>query len=97
MRANINLRRDAKAARALAQRQGLSKRTRQVKVKYLHVQDLVKARSRSVESGDRNELGRHWDETLAGSQNGIPQEFDGKELREHDDVPIRHRRTIRWI
>ena len=40
MRAKINLRCDAKAARALAQRQGLSKRTRHVKVKYLYVQDL---------------------------------------------------------
>ena len=44
MRAKINLRCDAKAARALAQRQGLSKRTRHVKVKCLYVQDLVKAR-----------------------------------------------------
>ena len=41
MRAKINLRCDAKAARALAQRQGLSKRTRHVKVKFLFVQDLA--------------------------------------------------------
>ena len=44
MQARINLRCDAKAASALAQRQGLSKRSRHVKVKYLYVQDLVKAR-----------------------------------------------------
>ena len=44
MQVKINLRCDAKAARALAQRQGLSKRTRHVKVKFLHVQDLVNAR-----------------------------------------------------
>ena len=48
MRAKINLRCDAKAARALAQRQGLSKRTRHVQVKYLYVQDLVKAREVDV-------------------------------------------------
>ena len=48
MRAKISLRCDAKAARALAQRQGLSKRTRDVKVKYLYVQDLVKAREVEV-------------------------------------------------
>ena len=43
-------------------------------------------RRRSVASTDRNESGRHWDETLAKSQIGIPQEFDGKERRERDDV-----------
>ena len=48
MQAKINLRCDANAARALAQRQGLSKRTRHVKVKYLYVQDLVKAREVEV-------------------------------------------------
>ena len=48
MRAKINLRCDAKAARALAQRQGLSKRTRHVKVKYLYVQDLVRAKEVEV-------------------------------------------------
>ena len=48
MRAKINLKCDAKAARALAQRQGLSKRTRHVKVKYLYVQDLVKAKEVEV-------------------------------------------------
>ena len=48
MQAKINLRCDAKAARALAQRQGLSKRTRHVKVKYLYVQDVVKAREIEV-------------------------------------------------
>ena len=48
MQPKINLRCDAKAARALAQRQGLSKRTRHVKVKYLYVQDLVKAREIEV-------------------------------------------------
>ena len=48
MRAKINLRCDDKATRALAQRQGLSKRTRHVKVKYLHVQDLVKAKEVEV-------------------------------------------------
>ena len=50
MRAKINLRCDAKAARALAQRQGLSppKKKRHVKVKYLYVQDLVKAREVGV-------------------------------------------------
>ena len=68
MQAKTNLRCDAKAARALAQRQGLSKRTRHVKVKYLY------------ESCDRNELGRHGDKTYAESQTGIPQEFDEKQL-----------------
>ena len=48
MQATINLRCDAKAARALAQRQGLSKRTRHVKVKYLYVQDLVKSKEIEV-------------------------------------------------
>ena len=48
MQSKINLRCDAKEARALAQRQGLSKRTRHVKVKYLFVQDLVKAREVEV-------------------------------------------------
>ena len=48
MQVKINLRCDAKAARTLAQRQGLSKRTRHVKVKYLYVQDLVKAREVEV-------------------------------------------------
>ena len=48
MRAKVNLKCDAKAARALAQGQGLSKRTRHVKVKYLYVQDLVKAREVEV-------------------------------------------------
>ena len=48
VQAKINLRCDAKAARALAQRQGLSKRTGHVKVKYLYVQDLVKAREVEV-------------------------------------------------
>ena len=48
MRAKINLRCDANAARALAQGHGLSKRTRHVKVKYLYVQDLVKAREIEV-------------------------------------------------
>ena len=56
---------------------------------------LVRARprqsekDRNVESGDRNEPGRHGYETLAESQTGIPQEFDGEELRERDDVPSR--------
>ena len=86
-RAKINLRCDAKAGRTFAQRQGLSKRTRRVTVKYLHMQDLVKARSRSVARTDRNESGGHRDETLARSQIGILQEFDRKELRERDDVP----------
>ena len=48
MRTKINLRCDAKAARTLAQRQGLSKRTRHVKVKDLYVQDLVIAREVEV-------------------------------------------------
>ena len=48
MRAKICLRCDAKAGRTLAQKQGLSKRTRRVKVKYLHMQDLVKAREVEV-------------------------------------------------
>ena len=48
MRAKINLRCDAKAARALAQRQGLSKRIQHVEVKYVYVQDLVKAREVEV-------------------------------------------------
>ena len=93
MQVKINLRCDAKAARALAQRQGLSKRTRQSEV-------LVRARSRqserdrSVESGDRKEPGRYGYETFAESQTGIPQEFDGKELRERDDVPSRVWKSI---
>ena len=95
MQAKISLRCDAKAARALAQRQGLSKRTRHVKVMYLYVQDLVKAREVEV-------LRVATETNLAyigtkHSQTGIPQEFDGKELRERDDVPIIHYRTIRWI
>ena len=94
MQAKINLRCDAKAARAPAQKQGLSERTRHVKVKHLYVQSLVRARSPRLESCDRNELGRHWDETFAESQTGIPKEFDGEELRERDDVPIRQYRTI---
>ena len=48
MQAKINLRCDAKAVRALAHRQGLSKRTRHVKVKYLYVQDLVKSKEIEV-------------------------------------------------
>ena len=48
MQAKTNLRCDAKAARALGQRQGLSKRTRHVKVKCLYVQDLVNAREVEV-------------------------------------------------
>ena len=48
MRAKINLRCDAKTAKALAQRQRLSKITRHVKVKYLYVQDLVEAREVGV-------------------------------------------------
>ena len=48
MQAKINLRCDSKAARALAQRQGLFKRARHVKVKYLYVQDLVEAREVEV-------------------------------------------------
>ena len=75
-RTKSNLRFDAKAARALAKRQGVSKRTRHAKVKYLYVQDLVKAREVEVsESCDRYELGRHWDETFAESQTGMCQEF----------------------
>ena len=94
MRAKINLRCDANAARALAQRQGVSKSTRHVKVKYLYVQDLVKARDRSFESGDRNEPGRYGYETPTEPQTGILQEFDGEELRERADVPSRHYKTI---
>ena len=48
MRSRINLRCDATATRTLAHRQGLSKRTRHVKVKYFSVQDLVKAREVEV-------------------------------------------------
>ena len=48
MQTKINLQCDAEAARALAQRHGLSKRIRHVKVKYLYVQDLVKAREVEV-------------------------------------------------
>ena len=67
-----------------------------MKVKYLYVQDLVAARevevSRLPTETNLADIG-----TLAKSQIGIPQEFDGKELRERDDVPNRHCRTIRWI
>ena len=48
MQPKTNLRCDVRATRALAQRQGLSKRTRHVKVKYLYVQDLVKSREIAV-------------------------------------------------
>ena len=48
MRAKINLRCDPKAAGALAQGQGCTKQTRHVKVKYVYVQDLVKAREVEV-------------------------------------------------
>ena len=51
---------------------------------YRYVQDLVKTRNRSVASTNRDEPGRHRHETLAESQRGIPQEFDGE-----DDVPSR--------
>ena len=44
-------------------------------------------RSRKVASSDRDEPGRHRHGTLAESQIGFPQEFDGEELRESDDVP----------
>ena len=90
MQATINLRCDAKAARALARRQSFAQAytTRQSEA-------LVRARSRqserdrSVESGDRNEPGRYGYETFAESQTGIPQEFGGEELGERDGVPSR--------
>ena len=88
MRAKINLRCDAKAARALAQRQGLSKRTQHVTVKYEYVRQSE--RSRSVESCKQKR-------PSAESQTGIPQEFDGKEFIESDNVPFRHCKTIQWI
>ena len=95
MRAKINLRRDIKEARALAQRQSLSKRTRHVKVKYFYLQDLVTAReveeSRVQRETNLADIGtKH----LPKSQIGIPQELGGKELRERDDVPSRPLRAI---
>ena len=90
MHAKINLRCDANAARALAQRQGLSKRTRHVKVKYLYVQDLVKAReievSRVATETNLADLGtKH----LPSHRLEFLKSFDGEELRERDDVPSR--------
>ena len=90
MQANLNLRCDAKAARALAQRQGMSKRTRHVKVKYLYVQNLVKAREVEVSA----DMGTKY---VPSHRLEFPQELDGKELRERDDVPIGQYRTIQWI
>ena len=46
--AKVNLRCDAKATRAVAQRQGLSKTPRHMKVKFLFVQDLGKTRDVEV-------------------------------------------------
>ena len=59
MRAKINLRCDAKAARALSQRQGWSQAytTRESEV-LVRARSRQSERSRSVESGDRNEPGR---------------------------------------
>ena len=83
MRAKINLRCDAKAARALAQRQGVVQAyTTRESEALVRARSRQSERNRSVESCDRNEPGRHWDETFAESQTGIPEEFDGKELRD---------------
>ena len=54
-------------------------------------------RSRSVVSSDGDEPGRRWHEILAESQTEVPQEFDGEELRERDDVPSRPWRSRRRI
>ena len=87
MQAKINLRCDAKAARALAQRQGLSKRTRHVKVKYLYVQDLVKAREIEVSRvATETNLPCHRLEFL--------KSFMVKKLRQRDDVPSRPWKAI---
>ena len=99
MQAKINLRCGAKAARALAQRQSLSKRTRHVKVKYLYVQDLVKARevevSRVADIGTKH-LPSHRLEflkSLMGKssenamtfQSDITEQFDGSNENSDDD------------
>ena len=81
MQAKINLRCDAKAARALAERQGLSKCTRHVKVKYLYVQDLVKAREVEVSRvATETNLADMGTKHLPSHRTGIPQEFDGEDI-----------------
>ena len=90
MRSKINLRCDAKAARALAQRQGLSKRTRHMKVKCLYVQDLVKAKEVEV-SRVPTEANLADFETKHFPSHRL--ELDGEELSERDDVPSRLWRT----
>ena len=85
MQAKINLRCDTKAARALAQRQSLSKRTRHVKVKYLYVQDLVKARE--------IEVSRVATETNLADMG--TKHLPSHRLEERDDVPSRVWKAIR--
>ena len=81
LRAKIHLRCDDKAAKALAKRQGFVQENtaRESEV-------LVRARPRQSKC---SRSPSSTDETLAKSQVGTPQEFDGKELRERDDVPSR--------
>ena len=85
MRAKLNLR---------MWRQGSEGIGGKDKVKHLlRARSRDSERSRSVASSDGDEPGRHSHETLAESQTGSPQEVHGKELRERNDVPSRHRRA----
>ena len=61
----------------------------------LRVRSRESDRSRSVASRDGDESGRNRHATLAESQTGLSQEFDGKELRERDGVPRRPWRARR--
>ena len=92
MRAKMNLRCDSKSTGTDTRFvQAYTTREREV---LLRARSRQSERSRSVESCDRNEPGRHWDETFAEPQTGISQEFDEEELRERDDVPSRLRKAI---
>ena len=89
MRAKINLRCDAKAARALAETRFVQENTARESKVLVRARPCQGKRSRSVASTNRNDPDGHPDETLDQSQIGIHQGFDGKELRERDDVPSR--------
>ena len=74
MRATINLRCDAKPARALAQTRFAQENTARESEVLVRTRPRKSRRSRSAASTDRNEPGRHRGETLAESQIRIPQE-----------------------
>ena len=98
MRAKINLRYDAKAARALAQRQGLSKRTRHAKVKYLYVQDLVKAREVEVSRvATETNLADSGTKHLPSHRLEFLKSLMGRRSENAMTFRSRHCRTIRWI